>query len=213
MLGNHKDSIEKAQGLLTSAIEQETRIVANNAQAVSQLVSATQAAVESHKAAQREVFHEMLTSHKAAVDNAQTELTAALNAQTQVVSGHTQALSELVSATKSVMESHSTVVAEMGAVDLVSPVETMAELSSQLDSQTRQMVVLVQAFDSMLRSTEAMTNSHQALHIATKQLHDVGLGQTLVSVRDSLTAIMPTLEGFRKPLVLRMVPVDGEERR
>jgi biopolymer transport protein ExbB/TolQ len=210
MLSSHKEGVEQAQSELTSALDRQAQIVANSAQSLNQLVATTQAVMESHKAAQREVFHEMLSSHREAVDNAQAELTAALNRQTQVVADHAAALNGLVAATQSAVESHEETANHILDIDLQSPIAAMTELSNQLSIQRSQLADLAQTFGSMLRGTDSMINSQQALQVATTQLHEVGLGQTLASVRDSLTAVAPILEGFRKPLVLRMVPADGE---
>lgn len=87
--------------------------------------------------------------------------------------------------------------------------EQFVSLTDALNGQERQLSSATAAVLELGQITRTVLECQATLQKSVFQLHDSGLEKTLASLCNSLEALGPVLDGFRRPFVLQAVQVDG----
>jgi hypothetical protein len=155
---------------------------------------------------QRDQFARLLLEHQTAMAGAQKAVVDAAAKQVMLATDSTSGIAKIAQSTEALLKVHH---ATLQAVEKLSSSEALASIASltqTMQSQIQQTRQVADALGMLSDGTKALVDSHAKLQTATQQLQDVGLGKALVSVRESLNAVVPVLQNFSKPFVLRAVP-------
>jgi biopolymer transport protein ExbB/TolQ len=160
-------------------------------------------------AAYKNGMSQLLENNAGRIDQQNKSIADSVGRQIDLISSNKTAIESLAQATQAAVVSQVGIqkaLADIANADL-KPI--FGEFSESLRIQSTQFMQLNQAITMLIQGTERMVDTHSKLQVATRELHETGLGQSLTSVRDSLADLRPVLEGFRGPFVFQAVPVSG----
>ncbi len=86
--------------------------------------------------------------------------------------------------------------------------EQFINLTAALSDQERQLGNSTDAVRELAQITRSVLESQAALEASVSQLHELGFEKALSALRETLAALGPILDGFRRPFVLQAVQLD-----
>jgi ABC-type transporter Mla subunit MlaD len=86
--------------------------------------------------------------------------------------------------------------------------EQFMTLTAALNDQERQLGNSTAAVRELAQITRSVLECQAALERSVSQLHELGFEKALSALRETLAALGPILDGFRRPFVLQAVQLD-----
>jgi predicted unusual protein kinase regulating ubiquinone biosynthesis (AarF/ABC1/UbiB family) len=201
---------QEATDMIRGGTEAAIQAIAGGMTGLAAEVKGLQTEVSAH----RQGLAQLLEQNAALNAEQHRVLVEGVGRQLDLIASSKTALESLAQTTQAAVASQASIrqaMADLAEADLKQMFGSFAEA---LRTQTLQLQQLNHVLSGLAQGTERMVDSHTKLQAATRELHETGLGQSLTSVRDSLAALRPVLEGFRGPFVFQAVPVaDGHEER
>jgi biopolymer transport protein ExbB/TolQ len=162
--------------------------------------------------AEREQMTRLLQEHQTGIRELYDRLAEARARESHEIASGSQMLGRLAEATQQATQAHHALLRAIESLSASGVVGQIASTSASFARAVEETRALGASYETLARNTQALSSLHQGLQASTQQLVDMRLPATLVAVRDSLASIVPILEAFRQPFVLKAVPAPASER-
>jgi biopolymer transport protein ExbB/TolQ len=190
---------------------EHTRVMHTAADTLASLAQTATLAVQSEDAMQ-ETLQQLREMH---FDRLLGDVTAALEAQGREVHTAADALLQLTDRTGEVLGTQLALqeaAQQLREAGFDQAMAAFCDATAALATQAQELRETTNALRQLTAMTREALGAQVTLQEAMRQLHEVGFDQTLAGFRDSLVALGPVLEDFRKPHVWQRIPVDGNMR-
>lgn len=207
LLQEFDQKTKEATDSIRGGTEAATQAMATGIASLAAEVKELQAGVTANSSS----LSQLLDQNSARIDEQHRVLVDGVRHQLDLISASKAAMESLAATAHAAVTSQESIrkaMADLADSDLK---QVFGGFAEAFRTQTMQLKQLNQVLSLLAQGTERMIDSHTKLQVATRELHETGLGQSLVSVRDSLAALQPVLEGFRGPFVFQAVPVAGND--
>ena len=162
--------------------------------------------------AEREQMTRLVHEHQAGIRELYDRLAETRARESHEIASGSAMLGRLAEATQQATQSHHALLRAIESLSASGVVGQIAATSASFARAVEETRALGASYETLARSTQALSSLHQGLQASTRELVEMRLPATLVGVRDSLASIVPILEAFRQPFVLKAVPAPAPDR-
>lgn len=203
-------ALDRSTSLLIEGVDMVTDVAGKT---FSQLTASTSQLLDRMDKHDR-VLAAVLNQHQTLMAQVLSELGRLVSEQSRTLEQNTSTLRDVAMTTERAKESNEVLVRNFKELNDNNGnwLQSLTALADVMNKQNGRSEQMLQVYESLIRATSELAGLQKALHAATHQLHETGLGETLASVRDTLSSVVPVLENFRRPFVLQAMPVplDGQ---
>jgi biopolymer transport protein ExbB/TolQ len=161
---------------------------------------------------EREQMTRLVHEHQAGIRELYERLAEARARESHEIATSSAMLGRLAESTQQASQAHHALLRAIESLAASGVVGQIASTSASFARAVEETRALGASYETLARNTQALSSLHQALQASTRELVDQRLSATLVGVRDSLASIVPILEAFRQPFVLKAVPAPPPDR-
>ena len=161
---------------------------------------------------ERDQMTRLVQEHQSGIRELYDRLAEARARESHEIASSSAMLGRLAEATQQASQAHHALLRAIESLGASGVVGQIASTSASFARAVEETRALGASYETLARNTQALSSLHQGLQASTQQLVDMRLPATLVAVRDSLASIVPILEAFRQPFVLKAVPAPASER-